>query len=81
MIKIHSTKKLLAKLPLNESGMLTNTRVNENARATGDSPLGGGHANLLTLQRHNCILFVSDARPLPVFPANRRNLPALSVQR
>lgn len=67
MIKIHSTKKLLAKLPLDESGMLTNTRVNTDARVVGDSPLGRWHANLLTLQRHNCILFVHDATRFPVF--------------
>lgn len=67
MIKIHSTKKLLAKLPLDESGMLTNTRVNADARVIGDSPLGSWHANLLTLQRHNCILFVHDATRFPVF--------------
>ncbi|WP_422398451.1 DUF6933 domain-containing protein [Teredinibacter turnerae] len=81
MIKIHSTKKLLAKLPLDGSGMVTNTRVNANALAIGDSPLGSWHANLLNLQRHNCILFVYDATRFPVFSASGRNVPALSVQR
>ncbi|WP_045825765.1 DUF6933 domain-containing protein [Teredinibacter turnerae] len=70
MIKIYSTKKLLAKLPLDVSGMLTNACVNTDARATGDSPLGSWLANLLILQRHNCILFVHDAKSFPVFPAN-----------
>ncbi len=67
MIKIHSTKKLLAKLPpLYGNGILINSRVNADARATDDSPLGSWHANLLTLQRHNCILFVHDATRFPV---------------
>ncbi|WP_018274674.1 hypothetical protein WKI13_10435 [Teredinibacter turnerae] len=70
MIKIHSTKKLFAKLPLDESGILTNKLVNADARGTGGSPLGSWHANLLTLQRHNCILFVHDAKSFLVFPAN-----------
>jgi len=67
MIKIHSTKKLLAKLPLDEHGMLTNTGVNNNNPVADDSPLGDWHANLLTLQRHNCIVFVHDATRFPVF--------------
>lgn len=67
MIKIHSTKKLLAKLPLDKSGMLTNKPVNAGARVIGDSPLGSWHANLFTLHRHNCILFVHDATRFPVF--------------
>lgn len=67
MIKIHSTKKLLAKLPLGENGILINSCVNTDAGATGASPLGSWHANLLTLQRHNCILFVHNATRFPVF--------------
>jgi len=67
MIKIHSTKKLLAKLPLDENGMLINSRENPESRLTEDSPLGSWHANLLTIQRHNCVLFVHDASRFPVF--------------
>ncbi|WP_018014673.1 DUF6933 domain-containing protein [Teredinibacter turnerae] len=66
MIKIHSTKKLLAKLPLGENGILINSCVNTDARATGDSPLG----SWLTLQRHKCILLVSESTRLPVFSAS-----------
>lgn len=67
MIKIHSTKKLFAKLPLDERGMLIKPIENADSRKAGDSPLGGWHANLLTLQGHNCILFVHDATRFPVF--------------
>lgn len=67
MIKIHSTKKLLAKLPLDDAGMLINARRNSNAHPLSDSPLGDWHANLLLLQRHSCILFVHSATRFPVF--------------
>lgn len=67
MITIHSTKKLLAKLPLDESGMLSNKHTDADSRSTNDSPLGSWHANLITLQRHNCILFVHDATRFPLF--------------
>ncbi len=66
MIKIHSTKKLLAKLPLNEGGMLPEGKENPDV-ASSLSPLGEWHANLLTLQGQNCILFVHDATRFPVF--------------
>ncbi len=67
MIKIHSTKKLFAKLPLDENGTLINKRSSVSSLADTDSPLGDWHANLFTLQRHNCILFVHDATRFPVF--------------
>ncbi len=67
MIKIHSTKKLFAKLPLDGNGALINTGDNADPQTDTDSPLGDWHANLLILQRHNCILFVHDATRFPVF--------------
>ena len=67
MIKIHATKKLLAKLPLDDNGMLSSSQANPEAHLGTDSPLGDWHANLLTVQRHNCILFVHDATRFPVF--------------
>ncbi len=71
MIKIHATKKLLSKLPVNEQGFLpldsnmlpqqfTTTEQAENI-------LSSWHANLLILQRRNCIMFVHDATRFPVF--------------
>ncbi|PNU20131.1 hypothetical protein C2E25_08755 [Geothermobacter hydrogeniphilus] len=67
MIRLHCTKKLLAKLPLTEDGRLR-SRQNEPA-VTGDdeSPLCGWHANLLLLQRRQCVLFVHDTTRFPVF--------------
>lgn len=67
MIKIHSTKKLIDKLPLDEKGMLISKPLNTDTRATEDSPLGDWHANLRTLQRHNCVLFIHDSTRFPVF--------------
>jgi hypothetical protein len=67
MIKIHATKKLTAKLPLDESGMLQSTKDKANGRLTSGSPLGSWHANLLILQSNNCILFMHDATRFPVF--------------
>ncbi|WP_196160723.1 hypothetical protein [Reinekea sp. G2M2-21] len=74
-INIHATKKLAAKLPLNENGLLKAKQ----AKAAGDSaglsptdishhnPLNNWHANLLTLQRRNCVLFVHNETRFPVF--------------
>ncbi|MBQ0779961.1 MAG: hypothetical protein KBT79_04050 [Thalassolituus oleivorans] len=71
MIRIHSTKKLFAKLPVDELGLLLapkqsaalfNTSISEHT-----NPLGSWHANLLTLQRRNCILLVHDETLFPLF--------------
>lgn len=67
MIKIHSTKKLFAKLPLDDAGMISDLPLDTGANSDTQSPLGDWHANLLTLQRHNCILFIHDATRFPVF--------------
>lgn len=64
MIKIHSTKKLLAKLPLNAQGHLPDDDADH---IDETSPLSGWHATLFTLQRRNCILFVHDQTRFPVF--------------
>ena len=71
MIKIHATKKLLAKLPIDEQGFLP---VDKNAPPSSgkefdskQSELSGWHANLIMLQRRNCILFVHDTTRFPVF--------------
>lgn len=67
MIKMHSTKKLLAKLPLDTSGTLPNPQVDPEIPSNSDSLLGDWHANLLILQSVNCVLLVHDATRFPVF--------------
>lgn len=71
MIKIHSTKKLLIKLPVNEQGILPpdkNAPPHQgNNTEHAESVLSGWHANLITLQRRNCILFVHDVTRFPLF--------------
>tara|TARA_R110001592_G_scaffold336934_1_gene622691 strand:- start:247 stop:879 length:633 start_codon:yes stop_codon:yes gene_type:complete len=71
MIKIHATKKLLTKLPINEQGFLPPDKnappQQGNTTDHSESLLSGWHANLITLQRRNCILFVHDTTRFPVF--------------
>ena len=68
MIKIHSTKKLLAKLPLNKDGFIANDKTNYSSQTVlSENPLSGWHANLITLQRRNCILMVHDETRFPLF--------------
>jgi type I restriction enzyme S subunit len=50
MIRLHCTKKLLAKLPLHDNGRLKNKRPSPFAANDGpDSPLSGWHANRVGL--------------------------------
>lgn len=67
MITIHATKKLHAKLPLNADGLLPNHPGPAAEPVVTANPLSGWHANLLTLQRHNCVLLVHDATRFPLF--------------
>lgn len=67
MIKLHVTKKLLAKLPIDESGYLLNVKGAGDEIAKTESPLSGWHANLVLLQRRNCILLVHDTTRFPLF--------------
>ena len=70
MIKIHATKKLLAKLPVDESGFLPEKKPPPHMRGCNEqseSLLSGWHANLITLQRRNCILLVHDTTRFPLF--------------
>ncbi|MFH7321247.1 DUF6933 domain-containing protein [Desulfurivibrio sp. D14AmB] len=68
MIRLHCTKKLLVKLPCDADGRLKSRRgVPPAAGDVGESPLSGWHANLLLLQRRQCVLFVHDATRFPVF--------------
>lgn len=61
MIQIHATKKLLAKMPAQMKP------GSEDILAAPQSKLGTWHANLLTIQRRNCLLFVHDQTRFPVF--------------
>lgn len=68
MIRVHSTKKLLAKLPTDERGRLT--PGHRDTAAANDSEkalLSGWHANLVTLQGQYSVLLVHDSTRFPVF--------------
>jgi len=68
MIKIHATKKLLSKLPVDGDGFLPEDK-NQHAlqKSPTESPLSSWHANLIILQRRNCILLVHDTTRFPLF--------------
>lgn len=68
MIKLHCTKKLLAKLPLHANGRLRTTRASHfAANDEAEGLLSGWHANLLLIQRRQCVLAVHDATRFAVF--------------
>lgn len=72
MIHLHATKKLMAKLTLDEYGYLPETPRQAHlwdnvARMGSPSALGSWHANILTIQRRNCLLFVHDQTRFPLF--------------
>lgn len=75
MIRLHCTKKLLAKLPLRDGGRLRNQQPNPYAvNDSEESLLSGWHANLILLQRRQCVLFVHDATRFPVIvPALKKD--------
>lgn len=68
MIKIHATKKLLAKLSVNKEGYLAKDKNDCSlSPVLSKNPLSDWHANLIILQRRNCILMVHDATRFPLF--------------
>lgn len=69
MITIHATKKLHAKLPLNDRGFILSKQTSSAPEADpiAINPLSGWHANLITLQRRNCVLLVHEATRFPLF--------------
>ena len=75
MIRLHCTKKLLAKLPLHEGGRLKSKRSSAYPANDGEeSLLSGWHANLILMQRRQCVLLTHDATRFPVFiPALKKN--------
>ena len=72
MIEIHCTKKLLARLPVDEQGNLPVSKTHGALPTVPGqlSPLSGWHANLLTIQRRNCVMFVHDTTRFPLFIAS-----------
>lgn len=68
MLCIHATKKLYAKLPLTTDGLIKEkTSGVESANPINPNPLSGWHANLITLERRNCVLLVHDTTRFPLF--------------
>jgi len=69
MIRLHCTKKLSAKLPLLDNRRIKSSRPSPYASNDSSevSALGDWHANLLVLQRRQCVLFVHDATRFAVF--------------
>ncbi len=68
MIRVHSTKKLLAKLTSDERGRIISEGPGAGAANDGEETLlSGWHANLLTLQGQDCVLLVHDSTRFPVF--------------
>ena len=68
MISVHATKKLLAKLPLDDAGLVKTKQPLPYGQESENrnNPLSGWHANLVTLQRRNCVLMVHDETRFPV---------------
>lgn len=73
MIHLHATKKLFHRLPLDDSGQLAVTPRSQwlyERPLLDANPLSGWHGNLVTLQRHQCVLLVHDTTRFPlVLPA------------
>ena len=69
MIHIHATKKLYAKLPHGTKidSLAVHSGMASGISATATNPLGDWHANLITVQRRNCVLLVHDATRFPLF--------------
>lgn len=70
MIRLHSTKKLFAKLPVDQQGLLPSKELSSGAAPKtleALNPLRGWHANLIMIQRRNCVLMVHDETRFTVF--------------
>ncbi|WGL15203.1 hypothetical protein PVT68_10495 [Microbulbifer bruguierae] len=70
MIIVHGTKKLLAKLIIDDDGhlpLLPRSQHLAESAGADVSPLSGWHANFLTIQRRNCVLLVHDETRFPLF--------------
>lgn len=68
MINLYSTQKLIAKLPVNQGLLPEGEQLQTSLQQQViNNPLSGWHANLLTLQRRNCVLLVHNQTRFPVF--------------
>lgn len=70
MVHLHATRKLLAKIPIDDAGRLPPTHRTQwlyDRPPLSDNPLDHWHGNLLTVQRRQCILPVHDETRFPVF--------------
>jgi len=67
MIKLHVTKKLSAKLTLDDYGCLPGKSTTPEALIQEENLLSGWHANLITIQRRNCVIFIHDETRFPLF--------------
>jgi len=68
MITCYSTQKLLAKLDIQENGLLAegNKLLASMGTVIDDNPLSGWHGNVITIARRQCILMVHNATRFPV---------------
>lgn len=67
MIRLHCTKALYARLPLNDGGRIKSKLPDPLTAGSGpETRLSGWHAKPLLLQRRQCLLFVHDATRFPV---------------
>lgn len=72
MINLYCTQKLIAKLPVKEGLLPEGEQLQASLVECGseiiiNNPLSGWHANLVTLQRRNCVLLVHNQTRFPVF--------------
>ncbi len=73
MIQLHVTKKLMAKLPLDQQGLLPVQSADQSCfndsqtNALATNPLSGWHANLLLFQRRQCVILIHDITRFAVF--------------
>ncbi|ARB46448.1 DUF6933 domain-containing protein [Alloalcanivorax xenomutans] len=75
MIHLHCTKKLIAKLPLDQNGLLKDPQLEQPAlhEVSEANPLDHWHANLVLFQGRQCLIFVHDATRFPLFiPAMKK---------
>lgn len=69
MIRLHATRKLFERLPLNEDGQFAIAPRSQwlfDQAALDINPLSDWHGNLITLQRRNTLLLVHDATRFPL---------------
>lgn len=68
MLQLFCTQKLIAKLPVTEGTLPESEKWQASAnKKVLNNPLSGWHANLLMLQRRNCVLLVHNQTRFPVF--------------